>query len=87
MPNAKIDATAKSKFKPQMEIRWEFYDYHGGAPPGWVDRMEVEKKKKENAIKAAREREKNDAIAAKMMDRLTAGDDDDSDEGGGFDDF
>ena len=32
MPNAKIEATAKSKFKPQVDLRWEFYDYHGGAP-------------------------------------------------------
>jgi hypothetical protein len=87
MINAKIEATAKSKFKPSVDLRWEFYDYHGGAPPGWVDKIEVEKKKKELALKAAREREKSEALAAKVMDRLTAGDDDDSDEGGAFDDL
>jgi hypothetical protein len=87
MPNAKIEATAKSKFKPQVEPRWEFYDYHGGAPEGWVDKIEVEKIKKEKAKRAAREREANDAAAAKMMDRLTKGDDDSDSSGGGFDDL
>ena len=70
-------------------MRWEFYDYHGGAPDGWVDRIEVEKKKKEAIARAQREREKNDAAAAKMMERLTAGDQDDSgeEEDNAFDDL
>lgn len=72
---------------PIYQIRWEFYDYHGGAPEGWVDRIEVEKKKKEAAARAAKEREKNDAAAAKMMERLVAGDNDDSDAENPFDDL
>ena len=86
MPNAKIEATAKSKFKPQVDLRWEFYDYHGGAPEGWVDQIEVEKGKKEKAKRAAREREANDAAAAKMMERLTKGEDE-SDSSDGFGDL
>lgn len=85
MPNAKIEAVAKSKFKPKLDPRWEFYDYHGGAPEGWVDRIEVEKQKKKRAAQAAKEREAQDRAAEKMMERLTGGDSDSSD--GGFDDL
>mgnify|MGYP006117677509 FL=1 len=87
MTNAKLEATSKSKFRPQVDPRWEFYDYHAGPPPNWVDPIEVAKKKKEDAIRAAKEREKQDLIASKMMDRI-GGDDSDSEEsdGGAFDD-
>jgi len=88
MPNAKLEATAKSKFKPQVDPRWEFYDYHGGAPEGWVDKIEVAAEKKRLALKAAKERERQDAIAAKMMARLTAGEaDSDESDDGAFDDL
>ena len=46
----------------------------------------MEKQKKEKAKRAAREREANDAAAAKMMERLTKGDDE-SESDGGFDDL
>ena len=81
MANRKLEATAKSKWRPQVDVRWEYYDYHAGAPPGWVDPIEEEKKRKARAEREAKERKKAEEDAEKVLARL-GGDSDDSDDGG-----
>lgn len=49
---------------PLVGIKWEFYNYSGGAPPGWVDVMEIQRKKKEADLEKEKEREH----AMKMLD-------------------
>jgi|MDTB01.3.fsa_nt_gb hypothetical protein len=81
MANRKLEATAKSRWRPQVDPRWEFYDYHAGAPPGWVDPIEEEKKRKARLEREAKERKKAEEDAEKVLARL-GGDSDDSDDGG-----
>ena len=38
--------TPNPRKMPIFPIKWEFYNYHGGHPRGWVDMMEVRRKKK-----------------------------------------
>ena len=80
MANRKLEATAKSRWRPQVDCRWEFYDYHAGAPPGWVDPIEEEKKRKARAERESKERKKAEEDAEKVLARL-GGDSDDSDDG------
>jgi hypothetical protein len=51
-------------FYPLVGIKWDFYNYAGGAPPGWVDVMEVQRRKREVELEKERERE----AAMKMLD-------------------
>ena len=82
LKNRKLEATAKSRWRPQVDPRWEFYDYHGGPPPNWVDPIEVEKQRKIRAQREKEEREKADAEAERVLSRLhgEGGDDEDDDD-------
>jgi len=86
MANRKLEATAKSKWRPQVDPRWEFYEYHAGAPPGWIDPIEEAKKLKARAEREAKERKKAEEDAEKVLARL-GGESDDSDNEGGDDPF
>ena len=66
MKNRKLEATAKSRWRPQVDPRWEFYEYHGGPPPGWVDPIEEEKQRK---IQEAVEKKKQELIARKLAEK------------------
>jgi hypothetical protein len=85
MRNYKLESTAKSRWRPQVDPRWEFYEYHGGPPPNWVDPIEEEKKRKIKAEKEKKDREKADAEAEKVMARMAGGESDDDDDGDPFD--
>jgi hypothetical protein len=69
----KLESTAKSKWRPKVDARWEFYDYHGGAPPGWVDKIEVEKQKREEAKKVEAQRKKMLEEAEAMLEKFDNG--------------
>lgn len=88
MKNRKLEATAKSRWRPQVDPRWEFYEYHGGPPPGWVDPIEEEKQRKIRAEKEKKDREKADAEAEKVLARLHGdGEEDDEDDDDPFSDM
>lgn len=87
MKNRKLEATAKSRWRPQVDPRWEFYEYHGGPPPGWVDPIEEEKQRKIRAEKEKKEREKADAEAEKVLARLHGGEDEDEDDDDPFEEL
>jgi len=49
---------------PLVNLKWEFFSYGGGCPPGWVDVMEIQRKKKLAEIEKQKEKEQ----AMKMLD-------------------
>ncbi len=67
MRNRKLESTAKSKYRPLVDVRWEFYEHHAGAPPNWVDRIEVERAKKLALKEAEKERARQMAEAEKVL--------------------
>lgn len=80
MRNRKLESTAKSKYRPLVDPRWEFYEYHAGAPKGWVDRLEAEKEKKIALKEAEKERARQVAEAEKVLAKFGQERDSDSED-------
>lgn len=59
------------EFYPSYSIKWDFYEYHG-KPNNWVDYDELRKRKKEEEIAKAKEREE----ALRLIENMDDNDDD-----------
>lgn len=61
------------KYCPRVDTRWDFLEHHAGAPPKWVDKLQLREEaeqKAKNDVLFARIQEES---ARKLMERLESG--------------
>ena len=64
--------TPNPRKMPTLPITWEFYKYHGGHPRGWVDMMEVRRKKKMDEENQAKRLDKANQMLSSLGDEAYA---------------
>jgi len=76
----------KIKFCPRVDTRWDYLEYHAGAPAGWKDKFQEKLDAKDKVKRDAENAIRLETEARKLMERLENGGDEEE-EGQNWDDL